>query len=282
MTEVSKTPQFVGSADATREAGNPAEFTLSPEQQAIADVLKQQGEMLEKTIVDARQKAGEKLKELKGKELVKAGLKQMGIGVLETMKAQIKWGFAGGMLGSVLGGHLGILSGWIVGNIPHGDIQGTLGVLREKFNNSLWLPEDNQTFGALLGGAGGGALGALIGLGSGIQIGYETSGVAYNKLAEVKGMPPAKWYDWALSHGVLSLLALPIIQSASTLSVDNKTMMHVMSSMPNATDQAKDRYVGQKLMIFNIGQTVFNPATMGGLRNVLTGLWHMRKERQHA
>ncbi|MEK7533292.1 MAG: hypothetical protein AAB542_02550, partial [Patescibacteria group bacterium] len=74
MSEIPKGTQFVGQADARNlraaEAAKPVDVKLSPEQTAVADVMKQSGQVLEEKIVDASEKAGEQLKKLQGKALV--------------------------------------------------------------------------------------------------------------------------------------------------------------------------------------------------------------------
>lgn len=182
MSEVPTSPQFIGKADATREVGKPTEFTLSSEQQKIADTMKQNGETLEKSVIDARQKAGDQLKQLHGKELVRAGLRQMGHGVWETVKAKIKWGLGLGIAGGVVGNFGGDRS-------------------RAAIRSMLY------TFFPDYGSASEASEGAVLGILTGGVVGLETAGITYNrKIAAKKNLPTTKWYDWAISNtGLLSL-----------------------------------------------------------------------------
>ncbi len=207
------------------EAMTNKEAALSPEQQQAVDAMAREGQKIESAVLDAREKADGKLKHLQAKELVDAGLKQMGHGVWETVKAELK----GGVIGGVAGG------------IGGGAVLGTLGGIADRTAESALI-------GATSGAAAGGVFGSLIGL----TLGYETAGIGYNRtVAREKQLPPARWYDWLISHGsgaVLNLLTARVIRS------------------PRA---------GAWTSLI-IGQVV-NPITAGGLRNVVNGLWHMRK-----
>ena len=160
---------FVGQADGrARPAGEAVpseELKLNAEQQEVVDVMQKEGGKLEAAVIDAREKAVGQLKKLQGKELVDAGLKQMGHGVWETVKQEAKGILDGGLIGGLAGG-LGVatlagLSNQPVDKIIKGGIAGA-------------------TFGALAGGVTMG------------YVGYELAGLEYNQnVARKKNLPPA-------------------------------------------------------------------------------------------
>lgn len=234
MSEIPKgNPQFVGQADASKlhqEAPVKGEFTISPEQQKVADVMKESGQVLEEKIVDASAKAGERLKKLQGKELVDAGLKQMGHGVWETVKRQVVWGLGAGILGGVVGEAAGERGRSVNNRILDMIASGTSDRAFETSNA---------------------AVGSAVGIMMGNIIGTETAGLAYNKkVAPKKNLPPTKWYDWAISNvGMLGTILLT-----------------------RGREMSRVGAVAQGIFL-----EVFNPITVGGMRNVATGLWEMRK-----
>lgn len=177
--------QFVGKADASREASKSKELTFTPEQQKVADTMKQSGEVLENKVIDAREKAGQQLKQLKGKELVDAGWKQITVGAWETFKSRLKWAIGGG----VAGGVTGALGG--------GGVMLALDRLGET-----------EAPGSMtaIGGVTGGTLGALGGAKFGSLVGYETAGLTYNKMIAKTDQEKVRWYDWVAGNlGVFGL-----------------------------------------------------------------------------
>lgn len=187
--------------------------------------MQKEGQKLEMAELDAREKAAGELKTLHGKELVDAGLKQMGHGVLETVKGQVKGTLTGVGLGAMTGAlSLGTISGIMDRNIQ------------------------SAAVGAATGAVAGAAVGGL----GGYAIGYEAAGIGYNRnVAQRKNLPPARWFDWVLSHGSGFLL--------------NVLLTRVVRD-PQKTAWAS----------LVLGE-VINPISVGGLRNVATGLWQMRK-----
>lgn len=279
MSELPKNAQFVASADArnphTSETVGKAEVALSPEQQRVFDSLKQRGEALEQAELDARGNAAKKLKELHGKELVDAGLKQMGHGVWETAKSQATWELGGVLIGGLMGLNMGAAAGFLMGNVPHELVQKGFADIRSNLSvYASWMPASNEALGMAIGGVAGSGTGAFIGSGTGSFIGYETAGLQYNKIAEKKGLPPTKWYDWIAANGMLGLLAVPLMRAGSNL------VEYDQSIFEFAPDERKNTIstIRKGLLLYNLGQTVFNPITVGGLRNVVTGLWQMRKD----
>lgn len=250
MTEIPKGTQFVGQADARNprvvEATKPVDVKLSPEQTAVADVMKQSGEVLENNVLDARDKAATQLKELHGKELRDAGLKQMGRGVWETFKSELKWGIPMYVLGAV-GGAVG-------GYARTRDLSTEAG--REAYTTRLSqftgkpvtpmsardAREMQQFTTGLLSG-----FGRDLGRHAGVFIGYETAGMKYNKKIAVKeNLPSTKFVDWVVGNAA---------------NVGIQTLL-----------KGRIGFVGQLVV-----NEVTNPITIGGLRNVATGLWQMRK-----
>lgn len=177
MTEIPRGTQFVGQADARRvqpEVPKKAEFTPSPEQQQIADAMKESGDKLMNDVVEAKEAAGEKLQGLHGKELREAGKKQMVKGITETLKSELRWGIP-----------LAILSG--VGGASLGSV--------------LALHEGGQVRQVALVAAGGAALGGIMGGVMGTGIGYEAAGLRYNKkVATTPEMSRVKFSDYVISH----------------------------------------------------------------------------------
>lgn len=227
MSEIPKGSQLVGSADArtmkTSEAPKKTEVTPTPEQQQVVDTMKNSGEVLENNVLDAREKAAGQLKQLHGKELVDAGLKQMGHGVWETFKSELKWGISGAIVGSVAGA----AGGYAIGR-----------------------REEDGDVGIILGMMGG-SLGGNYGRKAGQMVGFETAGLHYNKkIATKQNLPTTKWYDWVVSNaGVIGTWRI-----------------------------LKGKHIGAKGRAAESAfDMVFNPITVGGLRNVATGLWQMKK-----
>lgn len=201
------------------------EVKLTPEQQRAVDAMGKEGADLERAELDARGKAAGQLKQLHGKELVDAGLKQMGHGVWETVKGEVKGIVVGGALGGV-GGAVSL---------------GALGGIADRTAESVAI-------GAASGAFAGTAFGAL----AGGALGYETAGIGYNrKVTSKENLPPVHWYDWLISHGSGAVLNLFIGRVARS---------------PKTAAQAS----------FVLGQLI-NPISAGGIRNVVTGLWQMRK-----
>lgn len=253
MSEIPKDPQFVGSSEAPKKEA----FVLTAEQQQVTDTMKKSGEVLEHTMLDARERAAGQLKQLHGKELVDAGLKQMSHGVWETVKSQLKWGIGGGLIGAVAGGAFGYASNKIFEKTPEATAE-LLNKVGDGFDELRRIGVDGELLdrtqsgdfgpmltvgGSVLGGFGGGSFGG--------GIGWETAGLKYNKkIAPKANLPSTKWYDWAISNaGVFGV---------------------------NRLLRGKDigRAGGIAKLVFH---EVFNPITVGGLRNVATGLWQMGK-----
>lgn len=220
-------PQFIGRADATRlhEALPKDEVVLSAEQKQVVDVMQSAGKKLEDVELGAREKAAGGLKVLHGKELVDAGLKQMGHGVWETVKSEVKGVIGGGILGGIAGG----VSLAALGGFADRSVEGVAS-------------------GAAVGALGGSALGALTGYG----VGYEVAGIGYNRgVVRKQNLPPVRWYDWVISHGSLALVNVLVGRVAR-----------------NPVTAARASFVLSQLI---------NPISAGGMRNVATGLWQMKK-----
>ncbi len=243
-------PQFVGQADA-REFLPKDEVVLTAEQKQVVEAMESAGKKLEGAELDAREKAAGQLKKLQGKELVDAGLKQMGHGVWETVKSQIKWAIGGGLVGATGGGIAGVIAGRSINqevdssamfrNMFNDD---TLSALGMSGRSGRGMESAGITAAAI---AGGGTFGGVVGE----AIGFETAGLGYNKkIATKNNLPPTKWYDWVVSNaGLIGLRSL--LQGRNTGSVGSVGMLIV--------------------------NEVFNPITVGGMRNVVTGLWQMKK-----
>ncbi len=241
-------PQFVGQADARKsEVPVTDEFTLFPEQQQVVDVMEKAGAKLETLELDGREKAAGELKKLQGKELVDAGLKQMGHGVWQSVKSRFFWGVGGALVGAVSGG----VYGSIVGQSDT-DRDASLNRRVKEYADMKTVMTDEVrelyrrqgvTIDRIFKGMDLGAV-------AGSYVGFETSGVHYNKKIAVKNnLPPAKWYDWIIGNGVFGLT-------------------EIASNKSNGIASS----VGLVLL-----QYVFNPITVGGMRNVATGLWQMKK-----
>lgn len=251
MSEIPKgNPQFVGQADARNlraaEAAKPVDVKLSPEQQQLADVMKQSGETLETKVVDARDKAAIQLKELHGKELVDAGLKQMGKGVWETFKSQLKWAVPSAILGSMIGGAAAELGTRKLNSLSgREDVVSRLSMVFDEYIPPM-SASDGQEVRAFVTGLGFTG-GAYLGGKAGAFVGYETAGLKYNKkIASKENLPPTMWYDWVAGNvGSIGLRRLlrGKVGLVGTLVIDE----------------------------------VINPITVGGLRNVAKGMWEMRQ-----
>lgn len=177
MTEIPRGTQFVGQADARKssEAPKPREFPVSPEQQRLADALEKNTAVLEKTITAAREKAGDQLKKLTGREMVAVGWQQFKTGMVENVKHQVVSMVKGGVLGA--GG----------GPLSH-----------------VVYPELMHASSAKQAARGG----ALIGAGVGSIWGWESGWRSYNKVAKQEGLPETKWFDWALSNVFVANIAV--------------------------------------------------------------------------
>lgn len=249
MSEIPKGTQFVGQADASKlhqEAPVKSEFTISPEQQQVADALKEGGNKLADSVIEARARAAGKLQSLRGKELVDAGLRQMGRGAWETFRSELKWGIPMYILGTVGGAAAGYAS-------VHGlstesgrqDIADRLSEFADQPVNPPSAESARATQQFVTG------LGATIGAGAGrdvgVFLGYETAGIKYNKKIAVKeNLPSTKFVDWVVGNAA---------------NVGLQTLL-----------KGRFGFVGQLVV-----NEVTNPITVGGLRNVATGLWQMRK-----
>lgn len=94
-------------------------------------------------------------------------------------------------------------------------------------------------------------VGSAAGITIGRYLGYEVAGLSYNKnVANQKNLPQVKWYDWAVSNA--GLVGVTMLRNRH-LDSNALTVMH------------------------GLGTTIFNPITIGGLRNTMIGLWEMRK-----
>lgn len=245
-------PQFVGQADA-RESLSKDEVVLTAEQKQVVEAMEQEGKKLEGGVLDAREKAAGELKKLQGKELIDAGLKQMGHGVWETVKSQVKWAIGGGLVGAVGGGLVGALSGRSL--TQNADSRSALSNIRNILGDdnmsalgmSPGSGRESSALFAAAGISGGGAFGGAVGE----AIGFESAGLGYNKrIATKNNLPPTKWYDWVVSNaGLIGL-----------------------RSLLRGRDTGRTGGVG--MLILN---EVLNPITVGGMRNVATGLWQMKK-----
>lgn len=190
--------QLVGQSDArlNRDVKQSDEVMLNAEQQQIADVLQEQGKKLEKKVLTTRKDAGEKLKGLHGKELVKAGFKQVALGL------GIGWGSE-------------LVGASIAATVPAG-----ISALK---NIAMLDPADNVSpfeFFKMDEAQGWAAMSAEVNLNKanrteffntvksdaskawkyGGIAGSEASGWVYNVLTKEKNMPPVKWYDWVAGH----------------------------------------------------------------------------------
>lgn len=244
-------PQFVGQADGRKaEAPVMDEFTLSPEQQHVVDVMQSAGKKLEGAELDAREKAADGLKQLQGKELVDAGFKQMGHGVWETVKSQVKWAAGGGLITGV---GLGFIGGstWILMNQSEESRRSEFASLSDDdLSSLLGLSRDRS---GSLGKAVkvSGYTGVIAGAQVGEAIGFQAAGLEYNKnVATKNNVPPARWYDWVASN--VGLTGLKMLIDGRGLGTAGEIGKYVLSD-------------------------IFNPITVGGMRNVATGLWQMKK-----
>lgn len=249
MSEIPKGTQFVGQADASKlkqEAPVKGEFTISPEQQKVADVMKESGDKLADSVIEARARAAGKLQSLRGKELVDAGLKQMGRGAWETFKSELKWGIPMYILGAAGGAVTGYAS-----TREFGTEQGRQAVA-DRLSSISDRPvnpptaEQGRSVQQFTTGLGA-TIGADIGKDVGVFLGYETAGLKYNKKIAVKeNMPSTKFVDWVVGNAA---------------NVGIRTLL-----------KGRFGFVGQLVV-----NEVTNPITIGGLRNVATGMWQMRK-----
>lgn len=243
-------PQFVGQGDASkqsREALPKDEFVLNAEQKQVVDVMQTAGKELESAELGARETAAGKLKELHGKELVDAGVNMMRRGVWEGVKSRLLWGIGGSLIGAVAGG----LYGSVVGKSEEYR-QANLEEVQSGFDG-LNMPIDEPVKDFLSTRAGVIASkmieGAGVGTAAGGIIGFETSGLHYNKnIAAKNNLPPVKWYDWVISNGVFGLTSFALYKNNLT---------------------ARNAGAG-------IAQLAFNPVTVAGMRAVGKGLWEMR------
>ena len=198
MAEKSNDPHFVGSADASisksPETSQKEKFTLTSEQKQVADVMKESGEKFEKNVIDAREKAAGKLKELRGKELVDAGARQMGHGVLETVKAQLIGVPVFGLLGGIAGGLFGKE---IDGSMPSGFMEPLKVIGGEFVGSDSDFSRINEVLGyeafptssarsssrgdSSVTTAGGAVGGGIFGMNVGAFLGFEMAGIDYNK-----------------------------------------------------------------------------------------------------
>lgn len=244
--------QLVGQADAskqTSEALPKDEIELNAEQKQVVDVMQREGQNLETAVLDARENAAGKLKQLYGKELVDAGLRQMGHGVWETVKSQMKWGVGGGLVGMLAGG----LSGAFTGRPKIND----LGIfyskdildefqksIDKKLNTSgIDAVAKNSIEGAGVGSVFGGEVGNLIG--------FEAAGLGYNRhIATKNNLPPTKWYDWVIGNA--GLMGLRLLTRGRDIGTAGQYGLFVV-------------------------REVFSPIAVAGMRNVATGLWQMKK-----
>lgn len=220
MSEIPKGTQFVGQADAraaaSRESVKKADINISQEQQCVVDTMAEGEKVVAEKVLSASEEAGQKLQKLQGKELVNAGLRQMGHGAWETFKSELKWGIGGALAG--------------------GGILAAVGMARGVDFETALLP---VSMGAGIGGSVGGL------------IGYETAGLKYNKkVAPKNDLPKTEWYDWVTGNA--SYLGL------------NALARGRVSTLPGAAALVVTSFFT-------------NPISMGGLRNVATGLWQMRK-----
>ena len=93
--------------------------------------------------------------------------------------------------------------------------------------------------------------GAILGAQVGEAIGFQTAGLEYNKnVATKNNLPLAKWYDWVASN--IGLTGLKMLVDRRGLGSTGEIGKYVLSDM-------------------------FNPIAVGGMRNVVTGIWQMRK-----
>ncbi len=250
MSEIPKgNPQFVGQADASKlqaEAPIKAEFTISPEQQKVADVMKESGDKLADSVIEARARAAGKLQSLRGKELVDAGLKQMGRGAWETFKSELKWGIPMYILGTVGGATAGYAG--VRGLRTEEGRQSLANSLSSLSDEPVPLMSAEEARSAQQFATGLGAtIGGTIGKDVGVLLGYETAGLKYNKKIAVKeNLPSTKFVDWVVGNAA---------------NVGIRTLL-----------KGRFGFVGQLVV-----NEVTNPITIGGLRNVATGMWQMRK-----
>lgn len=253
MNEISTNDiQLIGTSDATKNASEAlpkVEVVLNAEQKQVVDVMQIAGKKLENAELGAREAAAGQLKQLHGKELVDAGLKQMGHGVWETVKSQAKWAIGGGLVGAL---GLSFITG------PASLLAKQDDVFRDLFIGRL---DDEQLSGIGMSRSGSGSLGKVLkssmitgaDLGGtlGEFIGFETAGLEYNKKVAAKNnLPPVKWFDWVISNVGLTTLDLAI--GARNIGWVGRAGRYILNE-------------------------AFNPVTVAGARAVGKGLWEMRK-----
>lgn len=212
MTE-RPTAAYIGEADASKKSFQKEATPPSPEERQVKEAMEKSGEVLANKIADAQEQAGKQLQGLHGKELVKAGLRQVGHGAWETLKSEV----GGAVRGMVIGGLAGA---------------------------ALGSPGGSE--GMAMGASSGISLGGLIG---GVA-GYERAGIRYNKkVAPEKNLPKTEWYDW-------------ITGNASYIAIS--TFATRARSVPGYA-------------VATAASFFANPISLGGLRNIATGMWQMRK-----
>lgn len=245
-------PQFVGQADGTRsrEASSNEEIVMNAEQQQVVDVMQRAGKKLEDAELGAQETAAGKLKELHGKELVDAGVNMMGRGVWETVKSQLKWTVGGGLVGALVGGIGGGIAGPSV--MKNEEIKDFVTFVLDKKGIPFVPDIKNRDFKdrKYLSKAGA-AIGAYLGGTSGLRSGTSFATLEYNwEIADKNNLPKTQWVDYLIGQAGLGGLAL--LLNKRKAGNFGRAGLFVMSEL-------------------------FNPITLGGMRNVATGLWQMRK-----
>lgn len=236
-------PQFVGQADATREAGKPAEFALTPEQRQVVDVMQQSGEKFTKKMLRESEKARQKLQRLRGKELVEAGMKKVGLGLGIGWATETAGKFTANRLPQKAGTWLGKqgdkLMNWL-GSRPDegsGAVNPTLELSRSIQNGLLALGYEDFTR------AGPDFWKSDIGPNIGNVAGVELSGPVYRLLTGKANLPKLRWYEWVVGQAGAFL--------------PSKTTMHIKRFELNFV----------------------NPVTVSGLFNVAQGLYDMATQK---
>ncbi len=254
MNEIStRDIQLIGTSDATKpmsEALPKDELVLNPEQKAVVEVMQGAGKNLEAAELGAREKAAGGLKELHGKELVDAGVNMMGRGVWETVKSQAKWAIGGGLVGAIVGGIGGGVAGPSV--MKNEEIKDFVTFVLDK-KGIPFVPDINKRDfkDRKYMGKAGAAIGAYLGGTSGLRSGTSFATLEYNwEIADKNNLPKTGWIDFVISQAGLGGVVL----------------------------LGKNRKLGNLGSVgFFVMTELLNPITVGGMRNVATGLWQMRK-----
>lgn len=253
VENVHANPQFVGQADArkapTIEAPKQGEFILSSEQKLVADAINKGSERLEQSILDARESAGKNLQKTTGKELIAAGKKQMIRGVWDTVKAEVVMGVAGAVGGA------------LAGKIGENSLRNIATLADEP------VPTNLKTLTKITTAAGAVTAGMFA---------PEASTILYAlKTRKDASLPKTKWYDYLLSRSITGLTTLPIIANSSKSFLDafKNENLHTWADFGDklGADMKSTKSLAFAALPI-VAQTVLNPTTIAGFRNVLIGM----------